>query len=273
MRQADATLAERDAAKTIVQTFYDEFGWVKDEGGKFNDTTAFMVSSHVADSYIDTCNARVGAELRRGKYLLDAASGAIPLASYLPYSRDYDQRVCVDFSIRALHEARAKLPNGRGVFVLGDITCLPIRDGVIDDAISLHTLYHVPRDLQTQAVDELVRTLKPKGKLVVVYTWGASPIMRIIRRVVRPVAKPDGSQALPELYYSPQGKEWFAVLKSKYRASLKLFSSTDLEFNKAFLKDGFAGSLTKGLVLLTEALLGPFLARYGQYPLFVITKT
>lgn len=164
-RAEDAILKEQDAAKKIVQTFYNEFGWVRNQEGKFKDTAAFTVPSRVADSYIDACNARVGAELRQGKYLLDAASGAIPLASYLPYSRNYDRRICIDFSIRALREARAKLPDGRGVYVLGDITCLPIREGVIDDAISLHTLYHVPRDLQTQAVDELVRTLKPGGKL------------------------------------------------------------------------------------------------------------
>ncbi|THD64615.1 class I SAM-dependent methyltransferase [Phenylobacterium sp.] len=265
-----ATLGELESDKRIVQSFYDEFGWVTNADGAYKDTEVFTVEDQVAKRYAYRCDDRIAAQLGRGDYLLDAASGAIPGDSYMRFSNNYARRVCVDFSIRALREAQLKLGD-RGVYVLGDVTCLPLAEGVIDDAISLHTIYHVPRDLQSTAIDELVRVLKPKGKLVVVYTWGASPIMRIIHRLTgRHEERREPEK--PDLYYSPQGKDWFRTLAAKYPAKLKVWSATDLKFNAAFMRDNAAGRLMASLVVLAEQLFDPFLARYGQYPLFVFSK-
>jgi hypothetical protein len=77
---------------------------------------------------------------------------------------------------------------------------------------------------------------------------------------------------LPNLYYHPLGKDWFATLKAKHQAKLKVWSATDLEFHKIFFRDNPLGRLLMRLVLLAEDLSGPFAARYGQYPLFVIDK-
>lgn len=67
--------------------------------------------------------------------------------------------------MQALREGQKRLATDKGIFILGDLTNLPIADGVIDDAVSLHTIYHIPADLQATAVDEIVRVLKPPGQL------------------------------------------------------------------------------------------------------------
>ena len=143
-----------------MQAFYDEFGWVKNPAGYFNDTVAFTETRSCARRYQLRCNERILTLLGRGKFLLDVASGAIPHAEYREHSRHYRTRICVDFSIRALHEARAQISD-HGLFILGDITRLPLASDAIDAIISLHTVYHLPSDKQILACDELMRVARP----------------------------------------------------------------------------------------------------------------
>ncbi len=277
---AAAAALEHD--KQVVQAFYDDYGWQRHQSGKYNDTQLFTVDTPAASAYARTCNQRVGGRLKGGEFLLDAASGAIPIASYLPFSDGYRKRVCVDLSVVALREARSKLGPDRGVYVLGDITCLPIQDGVIDDAVSLHTIYHVPQALQTQAIDELVRVLKPSGKLIVVYTWASCAAMTLARGIsamaarlpllARSPAPVFDWSSLPPLYYHPQDRTWFTTIKSRHSAKLRLWSAIDLPFQQRLFGPGIGGRLAAALVTLAEFALEPILSRHGQYPLFVITK-
>jgi uncharacterized protein YbaR (Trm112 family) len=127
------------AERKVVQSFYDEYGWVKSDDGLFNDTAQFTDTSTFTRDYQRYCNARIGRELPGGQYLLDVASGAIPHAEYLEFSRGYKIRICVDFSIRALREARAKLGED-GLYLLSDITRLPLASDIVDTVISLPRL-------------------------------------------------------------------------------------------------------------------------------------
>jgi ubiquinone/menaquinone biosynthesis C-methylase UbiE len=90
--------------------------------------------------------------------LLDAASGAVQLEDYVALSERYRRHVCVDFSRRALVEARSRL-GSKALCVQADVTALPFRDGAFDGVASLHTIYHVPVTEQPTAFSELHRTL------------------------------------------------------------------------------------------------------------------
>jgi uncharacterized protein YbaR (Trm112 family) len=150
----------RDADSASVQRFYDEYGWMKNPSGSYNETADFTDTRAVSAYYCSACNRRIARQLRSGRYLLDAASGPIPHLDQIQLSTHYDFRICLDFSITALHEAKAKL-GAKGLYVLGDITCLPFASDSIDDVTSLHTIYHVPRTMAATAVDELVRVVRP----------------------------------------------------------------------------------------------------------------
>lgn len=275
------------AEKKVVQSFYDEYGWVKSENGFFNDTVQFTDTRPCAQAYQRYCNARIGRKLSRGKYLLDVASGSIPHAEYLEFSRHYDVRICVDFSIRALREARAKLGDG-GLYLLGDITRLPLESGAVDSVISLHTVYHVPCAEQSAAVDELVRVTKPGGRVVIVYVWASSIAMNLsfaLRRALGrikhalcpkggPVASGTSSaSATPALYFSPQNHNWFArEIAGKHGAKLKVWSAVSMLFQAHFFSDHGLGRLTLALVKKIEDCFPWLAGRYGQYPMFVIDK-
>jgi hypothetical protein len=97
-----------------------EYGWMKDLSGSYNDTADFTDTRSVSAYYCRACNRRIARQLRSGRYLLDAASGLIPHVDQIQFSTHYDFRICLDFSITALHEAKAKL-GAKGLYVLGDI--------------------------------------------------------------------------------------------------------------------------------------------------------
>lgn len=290
----DANISGLDAARREVQTFYDEYGWAKNTAGIYNDTSDFTDVRETSQNYTDACNLRIERHLRGGSYLLDAASGPIPHASYLRFSRNYHFRICVDFSIKALREAQTKLGES-GLYVLADITALPFCTDSIDDCISLHTIYHVPAPDQAAAVAELVRVVRPGGRVVIVSHWTDSPLMAfltLLRRSLGAVKRLITGKRLitetkfaqeetkknggppPPLYYSPQNYQWFVEhLRRPYDVKLRLWSSTNISFHQNYFSNDWKGKLIAKIVLTLEDIFERLLARFGEYPMFVMRKT
>lgn len=214
----------QEEGKRKVKEFYDEHGWQKDESGEdtYNDTVTFEDQRQVSKDYWSQCHLRLNKYLGEGgQYLLDVASGAIPNDEYLTYSQNYQLRICMDFSIQALREAAKRL-NGKGIFILGDMTKMPLAENCMDGLISLHTVYHVPMQEQTQAVAESFRVLKPGGKAVIVYSWREPALMKVMFGVYRPLLKvyhkiqkkkkkvnPQEGRRL-DLFVQQQNYDWFA---------------------------------------------------------------
>jgi len=93
------------------------------------------------------------------------------LREYHELSHRYEVRICVNLSFRALVQARANLKGQQGLFICGDLTSLPLADGVCDAVLSQHTLYHVPASQQEAAVLELYRVAKPGATVGIAYNW------------------------------------------------------------------------------------------------------
>jgi SAM-dependent methyltransferase/uncharacterized protein YbaR (Trm112 family) len=168
--QTDPVAADQpglDPVTAGLQRFYDEVGWATGDD-QFEDAELFEDLRPVSADYIHRCHLRVGNQLpRSGDVLLDAGSGPVQFDEYLTYHEGFRKRLCVDISLSALRQARARLGE-RGIYVQADLTQLPLANGSVDAAVSLHTIYHVPAELQEQAFLELHRVLKPGGRAIVV---------------------------------------------------------------------------------------------------------
>lgn len=143
---------------------------------------------------------------------------------------NYTRRICLDFSIEALQEAQRKL-GGRGIYVLGDVTNLPFRDDAIDAAISNHALYHVPADEQATAFRELWRVIRPGGRAVVVYSWKAALLPKLIKlfaaivlRLENKSALPGDRAVMPDLYGHMHSMKWFRRENWPFKYSIKIFA-------------------------------------------------
>jgi ubiquinone/menaquinone biosynthesis C-methylase UbiE len=138
-----------------VKEYYDEIGWKK-EKGKYVDT--LMFTSEKGEKYKQICNDRLKEMIGKSELLLDVACGARPFES------NAKKQLCVDFSITAIREAKKNKPDG--LFVLGDITCLPFKNDSVADTLSLHTVYHIHKDRQKTAIEEIKRVTINKGYVV-----------------------------------------------------------------------------------------------------------
>lgn len=278
-----------------VREFYDEVGWTKSDDGEYADTILFEDLRDVSARYNADTRRRVNEFIDpQGTFLLDIASGAVPFEEYVTYSDGYDYRLCADFSLQALSEAKQRLGE-RGVFVQCDITRLPLRDDSVDGFVSLHTIYHVHADEQSQAFAELVRVLRPGRRGVVVYSWRfPAPLMMpfhpvgTAKRVVKAVVpahvlsrlrarfrgyQPEIAERDGALYFHPYGYSWYRRnLRAPYGAGLASWRSVSMSFQQRFAHDRFGGERLLRIVYLLERRFPVVMGRLGQYPLFYFVK-
>lgn len=271
--------------KDSVRNFYDEVGWAKNDAGLFEDSVAFVAQDAAARAYHDRCLTRVGAHLHSGgDFLLDAASGPLPHAEHLAYSKGFAQRICVDFSVLALREAKKKLGD-HGVYLVADLTRLPLREGSIDAAISLHTIYHIPADQQRDALAELYRVIKPGSKVVIAYNWGSKcwirkmnrrlgwlprQIRKLMDRVRRPAV--DTTTAKPKIYTHPHRYREVATLGAPLGMEILTLQSLGRAVTQRFSWSPTLGRTCFALVYWLEDHFPTLFGRIGQYPLIILRK-
>jgi SAM-dependent methyltransferase len=183
--------------KEIVRAFYADFGWSTSRSGELNDTALFVDTSAVPRRYTARCNEQVNRFLPpRGRFLLDVGSGPITHDEYLKYHENFSRRVCVDFSLPALRQAQRKIGD-RGIYIVGDITNLPLAAESVEAAVCCHVVYHVPAEQQQTAFEEIARVVARNGRAVVVYRWQDSPLSWRLEKLMKLISVVNPAEAPP----------------------------------------------------------------------------
>jgi ubiquinone/menaquinone biosynthesis C-methylase UbiE/uncharacterized protein YbaR (Trm112 family) len=273
--------------KKRVFDYYNEVSYkVKDSLKIYGDSPKWVDFREVTSNYIKTCFARASKHLpSSGKYLLDIASGPIGLAEYMSLSDGYEFRICADISINALIQAKINIERAgkKGIYLCGDITNIPIRDNSCDAVLCQHTLYHIPKDDQQTAVNEMYRVAKPNSKIVIIYSWfyhswfmnislNVIQLYRIIRHFagklyVRLV------KSKPRLYFYPHSPRWFKK-SFPFSEDIEFFCwrSTNKYFLELYIHKWLFGEKILKKLLKIEEKHSKFMSRFGDYPAIVITK-
>lgn len=262
--------------KQRVRDFYDNVGWKANAEGDYTDASIYEDLRPVSAVYIRKCHQRVGRHLpSSGKFLLDAASGAIQFKELADYSQNFQYRVCVDFSLSALQEAQKKL-GARGIYVLCDITNLPFQDDFADAFISLNTIYHIPREQQAKAVLELYRTLVPSGKGVLVYDWFKHSLWMNIallpfRAFVYLKNRISGTKgAGGRLYFFAHPLSWFIQNLPPFK--LMVWRSVSVPFLKYYIHPWLLGTAILRKIYAYEEKHPDRCGRLGEYPMMIFEK-
>jgi methyltransferase family protein len=293
-------------ATRAVMEFYDRTGWRKTDRGVFHDADINEDFREASREYIHRCHLRVNDHLpKHGKYLLDVASGPIQYDEYLSYSANFERRICCDVSFEALKAAALRLGD-KGIYIQGDITNLPLKDGAVDAFVSLHTVYHVPAEKQILAFRELERVTRRGGSGVVVYTWGGhsrgakiialwralAALRARVRTLLRPFV-PDAWVRWLRRGRAPLATQSYST--KKYAASqysfhahdfdwcrrnvnvsghwtLGVWRSVSVKFLQSCIPDNVLGRWMLTLIYALENLFPRALGRSGCYPMFVFKK-
>ena len=130
------------------------------------------------DHHVDHLVARVPVA---GRHVVDVGSGTGALARRLAA---LGARVTgVEQGAAPLAAARAELPVEGERYLEGVGQQLPLADGSADVVVFLFSLHHVPVPLQTRALAEAARVLRPGGRLHVVEPVADGPYFQLLRWV------------------------------------------------------------------------------------------
>ena len=272
-----------DKDKALVQNFYNQKGWFVNEEGNYEDAVIYEDLREVSEEYLKKCHNRVSRFLNpSGTYMLDAASGALQYSDYLQYSSNYKYRVCVDFSFQALSEAKKKLGD-KGIYILADMCNMPFKDHIMDGFVSLNTIYHIPKDQQVIAIQELYRLLAVNGKGVVVYDWFKhSPWMNICllpfrafvfikNRLLSLFAKlTRQNEPQKRLYFYAHNYTYFKQNLPPFK--LAVWRSLSVPFMRYYIHPSLFGKQILSWVYNKEEKEPEVCGLKGEYPMFIFEK-
>ncbi len=271
--------------KKRVFNYYNDISYKLKEGMTiYEDTGKWVDYREVSSAYIFHCFSRARQYLNaEGKYFLDIASGPIGLKEYLTLSDGYEIRICIDISVNALIQAKHNLNGRKGIFICGDITNIPLQEGICDAVLSQHTLYHIPKNEQHKAVGELYRVARPGTSVAIVYNWFFySLLMDIslfpiqIYRLLRHYAGKVWVRLFsskPRLYFYVHPRSWFRKrFPFSGEISFYCWRSTNKYFMNIYIhKRLFGESILRKLRDLEEKYPRWF-GKHGAYPVIVIRK-
>lgn len=269
-------------AEKIVSKFYNTHGW-ETRDGVSEDMRAFEDLREHARKYVSKTYLRVMRHIpERGENMLDMASGPIETKEYVAYSKNFKKRYCIDLSAKALESAKRNIGD-HGVFLHGSFFDIPLEDNFFDCTISLHTIYHMDKDRQEEAVRKLIKVTKPERPLIVAYRnpttlfgWLRSSFpIRLIRKAAGLLKKPVPAiedEYGARLYFHAHPIEWWDRFRDV--ASVEIFPARSFTSTtqKKLIPNNKIGGVMLDVLFSLEDRFPSFFAKNFEYPIIVITK-
>ena len=271
-----------DTAEERVSRFYSTVGWETD-GEITEDARRWEDSREHAKEYVSKCRLRVLRHMpANGVNILDMASGPIQYKEYLEYSKNFRKRYCVDLSSAALEQARKRIGD-HGVFLHGSFFDIPLEENFFDCAVSLHTIYHIDKDRQEEAVRKLIRVTKSGKPVVIVYSnpdtivshVKSSLPFQLLRRArsvfTWPRKEAMQAEGLSPNFHSHPVKWWD---RFEDVATVRVFPwrSFDSDTQKGLIPDNRMGRKLLDVLFKLEDRFPEVFVEHFQYPLIVLTK-
>lgn len=280
-------------AEESVSRFYNTVGW-QAEGDVTEDARRWEDLRESARDYVSKCRLRVLRHIPpTGANILDMASGPIQYVEYLEFSRNFDKRYCVDLSSTALDKAKKRI-GSHGVFLHGSFLDLPLEEAFFDCTVSLHTIYHIDKDRQEEAVRKLIHVTKPGGPVIIVYrnpnTIVSSlrsrfGLLRRARNLLARLARRrkertdaggsgrTGSEVeVPSLYFYPHPLEWWNRFGDVARVRILPWRSFEADTQKKLFPDNATGRKMFEWLFVLEERFPDFFARRFDYPMIILTR-
>jgi ubiquinone/menaquinone biosynthesis C-methylase UbiE len=112
--------------------------------------------------------------------LLIAGGGDLP-GAHTQIARHFSSICCLDISQKALDISKQILGD-REEYVLASILDIPKSSNFFDAVFCAHVIYHIDKQLQSKAIRELVRVIRPGGRAVIIY-WNPRSLPESILRL------------------------------------------------------------------------------------------
>lgn len=264
-----------NSAEKNISDFYNTVGWESEEE-VYEDTKRFEDLRELAQEYNDKCRLRVAKHIpAQGDKMLDMASGPIPYKEYLDYSQNFQQRYCVDLSAKALADAKKKIGD-KGVFLHGSFFNLELEENLFDCAISLHTIYHMDKEKQEEAIRKLMTVTKAGQPVIIVYRNPHTLIEYFVSplRKLKQAWKKLSSNTTNEtpLYAFAYPINWWKRFCDEADVEILPWRSFYAPHQKILIPNNQLGSKIFTLLYNLEEKFPNFFVKHFQYPMIILRK-
>lgn len=265
-----------NSAEKNISDFYNSVGW-ESEQEVYGDTKRFEDLREIAREYNHKCRLRIAKYIpEHGDNMLDMASGPIPYPEYVEYSQNFQKRYCIDLSAKALADAKKKIGD-RGVFLHGSFFALELEENLFDCAISLHTLYHIDKDKQEEAVRKIIAVTKPGQPIIIVYRnpntlirYFVSPLRKLKQIWKKFNSNAETNEA--ELYAFAYPISWWDRFQDMAEIEIFPWRSFFAPHQKILIPNNQLGKKLFTLLYNLEEKFPNFFVNNFQYPMIVMTK-
>ena len=249
-----------------VFKFYNEGGWSESEKNT-KDAELFEDLRVVAHKYISHCRKKINKHIaKNGTHILDFASGPLQYREYLNYSKDFKIRHCVDFSKEAIKKAKKKL-GPKGKYYCNDFLKINFKKNFFDTIISLHTIYHIPKNNQAQVVKKLISISKKNSPIIIVYS-NPETIINKIKNILFIQKKENNN----DIYFYCHKNEWWKQFSKLADVKLYPWRSFASQHQKLLFPNNLIGKFMFKILMALEKKFPNFFTKYFQYPIIVLRK-
>jgi ubiquinone/menaquinone biosynthesis C-methylase UbiE len=266
-----------ESAETRISKFYNTEGW-REVNGNTEDANRFEDLRKYSREYVSKCRLRLLKFIpQKGEHILDMASGPIQYPEYLKYSEGYLKRHCVDLSLDALNIARKKI-GIHGEYHHGSFFDLPFETNFFDCSLSVHTIYHMDKEMQSFAVRKLIDITKKNCPVIIIYSNPNSIVnyftKSFVAKLLRKFKVRQSSQNFGKtvLYFHAHDLSWWNQFQDLAEIKIYPWRSFDSDYQKRLFPDNFIGKFMFRLLFRLEDSFPFFFAKFFQYPIIVLTK-
>ena len=260
-------------SEKLVSKFYNTLGWetkddITEDARRWEDLRPFSAE------YISKCRLRLLNYIpTNGENILDMASGPIQYKEYLEYSKGFTKRYCIDLSADALASAKKKIGE-HGTYICGSFFDINLENNFFDCTISLHTIYHMDKDKQEEAVRKLLNVTKPNSPVIIVYSNPNTLFQKFILpfRFFKNLFKKKSFFDNPELYYFPHPIKWWYRFNDVADIQILPWRSFSAELQKKLIPNNRLGKELLNFIYKMEDKYPRFFVKHFQYPMIILKK-